>query len=89
MLKKYMNMQLHQLERMNKEVEVRAARVENIEIRNKWLRAQKIKNYPSEYDRIRAHMDNSVLPYVETRKVRNCKAELERLGARAFDTMRN
>ena len=84
-----MNMQLHQLERMNKEVEVRAARVENLEIKNKWLRAQKIKNYQSEYDRIRGHLENSVLPYVETRTVRNRKAVLERLGAQAFDTMRN
>ena len=84
-----MNMQLHQLERMNKEVEVRAARVENLEIKNKWLRAQNIKNYQSEYDRIRGHLENSVLPYVETRTVRNRKAVLERLGAQAFDTMRN
>ena len=84
-----MNMQLHQLEGMNKEVEVRAARVENLEIKNKWLRAQKIKNYQSEYDRIRGHLENSVLPYVQTRTLRDRKAALERLGAQAFDTMRN
>ena len=83
-----MNMQLNQLERYNKEMEVRAARVENLDIRNKWLHAKKVKNYQSEYDRIRGHMENSVLPYQTTAKVKDRKAALERLGARAFDTIR-
>ena len=84
-----MNMQLHQLERYNKEMEVRAARVENLDIGNKWLHAKKVKNYQSEYDRIRGHMDNSIIPYVTIAKVRDRKAALERLGARAFDKMTN
>ena len=83
-----MNMQLHQLERFNKEMEVRAARTENLDLRNKWLQAKKVKNYQSEYDRIRGHMENSVLPYQTTAKVKDRKAALERLGARAFDTIR-
>ena len=88
MLKKHMNMQLHQLERFNREMEVRATRVESLDIRNKWLQAKKIKNYQSEYDRIRGHMENSVLPYQTTAKVKDRKATLEKLGAKAFDTMR-
>ena len=84
-----MNMQLHQLERLNTEIEVRASRAHNLDIRNRWLHAQKVKNYQSEYDRIRAHMNNSVLPYHTTTKVKNRKAALEKLGAQAFDTMRN
>ena len=81
-------MQLHQLERFNRELEVRAARTENQDLRNKWLEAKKVKNYQSEYDRIRGHMENSVLPFHTTAKVKDRKAALERLGAKAFDTMR-
>ena len=84
-----MNMQLHQLDRLNKEIEVRASRTQNLDIRNKWLHAQKVKNYQSEYDRIRSHMNNSVLPYQTTPQVKNRKKALEKLGAQAFDTMRN
>ena len=84
-----MNMQVHQLERLNKDIEVRVNRAQNLYIRNKWLEQKKIKNYQSEYDRIRGHMENSVMPYVTTPQVRNRKKELEKLGAQAFDTMRN
>ena len=89
MLRKHMNMQLHQLERMNKDIEVRVNRAQNLDIRNKWLQQHKIKNYQSEYDRIRGHMANSVLPYETVQKVKNRKKELEKLGAQAFHTMRN
>ena len=33
-------------------------------------------------------MEGSVIPYVTTAKVKNRKKELEKLGAQAFDTMR-
>ena len=81
-------MQLRQLERFNKEMEVRASRTENLDLRNKLLQAKNVKNYQSEYDRIRGHMENSVLPFYTTAKVKDRKAALEKLGARAFDTMR-
>ena len=83
-----MNMQVHQLERLNKDIEVRVNRAQNLYIRNKWLQQKNIKNYQSEYDRIRGHMENSVMPYVTTEKVKNRKKELEKLGAQALDTMR-
>ena len=81
-------MQLHQLERFNKKMEVRAARTENLDLRNKWLQAKKIKNYQSEYDRIRGHMENSVLPFQTTAKVQNRKAALEKLGGKEFDAIK-
>ena len=68
---------------------VRASRTQNLDIRNKWLHAQKVKNYQSEYDRIRSHMNNSVLPYQTTPQVKNRKKALEKLGAQAFNTIRD
>ncbi len=88
MLRKHMNMQVHQLDRLNKDIETRVNRVQNLYIRNKWLQQKNIKNYQSEYDRIRGHMENSVMPYVTTAKVKNRKQELEKLGAQAFNSIR-
>ena len=82
-----MNRQTKNLERMNKEMEVRAGRRANLEIRNKWHQAKNIKNYQSEYDRIRAHMANSVVPYVTKQQLNSRKSVLEKLGAQAFDGM--
>ena len=84
-----MNMQLSQIERINKEIETRHNRTANLNIRNGWLRSQTIKNYQSEYDRIRSHMENSAMPYVLRKTVNSRKAALEKLGAQAFDGMRN
>ena len=88
-LKKYMNMQSHQLERINKEIELRQNRTANLNIRNGWLRAKTIKNYQSEYDRIRSHLADSATPFVLRSTIINRKAALERLGAQAFDGIRN
>ena len=88
MLAKHMRMQLSQLEAMNKEIEVRRTRRSNIDIRNKWQQAKTVKNYQSEYDRIRSHLGNSSLPYVTRSVVINRKKTLEALGAKAFDGIR-
>jgi uncharacterized protein (DUF111 family) len=84
-----MNMQVHPLERLNKDIEVRSARRANLDIRNKWLQAKKINNYQSEYDRIRNHMADSSIPFQTREKVRDRKSFLASLGAQAFDTIRN
>ena len=88
MLAKHMRMQLAQLEAMNKEIEVRHSRHANIDIRNKWMQAKTVKNYQSEYDRIRSRLGNSSMPYVTKTAIMNRKKTLEALGAKAFDVMR-
>ena len=88
MLAKHMRMQLEQLGAMNKEMEVRQARRSNIDIRNKWQQAKNVKNYQSEYDRIRGQLGNSSLPYTTKLVIMNRKKTLEALGAKAFDVMR-
>jgi len=87
MLAKHMKMQLSQLEAMNKEIEVRRTRRSNIDIRNKWQQAKTVKNYQSEYDRIRSHLGNSATPFVTRQTIINRKRVLEALGAKAFDVM--
>ena len=92
-MRKHMNIQISQIERLNKEIETRRNRTANIDIRNGWLRAKTIKNYQSEYDRIRNHMANSIVnsagEWVLRDKLNNRKGALEKLGAQAFSGMRN
>ena len=88
MLAKHMRMQLGQLEAMSREIEVRHARRANIDTRNKWMQAETVKNYQTEYDRIRSHLGNSTMPYVNRGVVMNRKKTLKALGAKAFDVMR-
>ena len=82
-------MQTHQLERMNKEIETRHNRKSNLEIRNGWLRAKTIKNYQSEYDRIRGELGTSMMPHVLVSHMKNRKSALEKLGAQAVNGIRN
>ncbi len=78
-------MQTKQLQFMNEQIEARASRQQNIAIRNKWMQAKTAKNYQTEYDRIRNHLENSILPHETKEKVKNRKRDLEALGARAID----
>ena len=83
-----MNMQLHQVETLNKEIEARHARTSKCQIRNKWQRSQNTKNYQSDYDRIRSHMGNSVRPRETVQRINNRQTVLERLGAQTLNCMK-
>ena len=55
----------------------------NAQFRKDILDRQRVMNYQSEHDRLRAHLENSALPY-QTRTGVNARAEQSKqLGARA------
>ena len=73
---------------MNKQIYVINSRRENIEMRNQWQRAKTIKNYQTEYDRIRNHLANTSMPGATREQALTRKKTLEDLGAKAFDFIR-
>ena len=87
MLKKYTDMQMSQIEAMHIQVEAHRNKQKSIELRNKWMQAKTVKNYQSEYDRIRGHLANSTTPALTRDVVVNRKKTLEALGAKAFDSI--
>jgi hypothetical protein len=87
LLAKHSKMQTKQLQHMNEQIEARVARHQNIVIRNQWMQAKTSKNYQTEYDRIRNHLANNLLPHETKEKVKNRKRDLEALGARAIDNI--
>jgi hypothetical protein len=84
-LARYSKMQTKQLQHLNEQIEARASRQQNIVIRNQWMQAKTSKNYQTEYDRIRSHLENNLIPHATKEKVKNRKRDLEALGARAID----
>ena len=85
MLKKYTNKQIAQLELMNKHIEVISSRRQNIEMRNQWQRAKPFKNYQTEDDHIRNHLNDTSVQGITREQALTRKNTLEDLGARAFD----
>ena len=69
MLKQYSNIQLKQIEEMNKQIEARVSRRHSINLRNEWMHAKTVKNYQSEYDRIRNHLEHSTTPGITREQV--------------------
>ncbi len=88
MLARHVRMQLNQLKGMSREIEVRQAMRANLDIRNKWMQANTVKNYQTEHDRIRKHLNNITMPHTTKAVVLQRKQTLEALGAKAFDVMR-
>ena len=64
-------------------IEARKMQSASAQFRKDILEKQRVMNYQSEYDRLRAHLENSALPY-HTRAEVNTRAEkLKQLGAKA------
>lgn len=61
-MKKYQRMQLDQLEELHKQHQARKARVSSLKFRNDLLKMQDINTQRSEYNRIRAAIENKLIP---------------------------
>jgi hypothetical protein len=46
-----------------------------------------MRNYQSEYDRIRNELSNSALPFKTQENIKKRKVELEKLGAKIYNIM--
>ena len=61
-LARRMKQQTKQLMYLSEKIETRAAILQNIVLRNSWMQAKTSKNYQTEHDRIRSHLQNSLAP---------------------------
>ena len=64
-------------------IEARKMQSANAQFRKDILDRQRVMNYQSEYDRLRAHLENSALPYQTRPGVKARAAKLQQLGAKA------
>ena len=81
----YSKMQLHQLKALNAQIEARLTRTKSVALVNEWRQKQNIRNYTSEYDRIRNELSNSAIPYQTKEGLKKRVIELQKMGAKVYN----
>jgi hypothetical protein len=80
-------MQLSQIKYLNDAADAFQNRSKNNALRKEILEKQRKRNYSSEYERIRSHIDDSATPASTKIHLSARAAHLKSLGAKALDTI--
>jgi hypothetical protein len=80
-------MQLTQVKYLNDMADAFQNRTKSVHLRKEILQKQDQRNYRSEYERIRNHVENSATPSLTQQHIKDRQAHLKKLGARAVDTI--
>ena len=86
-LSHYQQMQLRQVKYLNDMADAFQNRAKSTALRKEILDKQRKRNYQSEYDIIRNHVENWATPSLNTNRLIARTAHLKTLGAKALDTM--
>jgi hypothetical protein len=86
-LNHYQRMQLSQVKYLNDMADTFQNRSTSTALRREILEKQKKRNYQSEHDRIKNHVENSTTPALNKNHMTARVAHLKTLGARALDTI--
>ena len=84
-LNHYQRMQLSQVKYLNDAADAFQNRTKSTSLRREILEKQNKRNYQSEYDRIRFHVENSATPSLTRNHLTTRAAHLNKLGAKAVD----
>ena len=82
-INRFSKMQLNQIQHLHSMIEARQNRAASIAFRKEILEKQKTKAYQSEYNRIRAHLEDSATPHLIRSHVQSRADQLRALVARA------
>ena len=86
-LNHYQRMQLNQVKYLNDMADVFQNRTKSTHLRREILQKQDQRNYRSEYDRIRAHVEDSATGVFNKDHLRAKMAHFKKLGAKAVDSI--
>ena len=86
-LNHYQRMQLSQVKYLNDMADVFQNRSKSTHLRREILQKQEQRNYRSEYDRIRAHVENSASGTITKQHITDRQARLKKLRAMAVDSI--
>ena len=78
-MEKYSKTQISQLKEVNNQLEARLIRTRSVALTNEWKQKQNMRNYQSEYDRIRNELLNSAMPFQTQEGIIKRKAELDKM----------
>ena len=80
-------MQLSQVKYLNDMADAVQNRTQSIALRREILQKQQQRNYQSEYERIRAHVEDSATPALTKDRLKGRVEHLKKLGARAVESI--
>ena len=86
-LNHYQKMQLSQVKYLNDMADAFQNRTKSTALRRDILQKQQQRNYQSEYDRIRAHVEDSATPALNKDHLKGKIARLKALRAKAVDSI--
>jgi hypothetical protein len=86
-LNHYQRMQLSQVKYLNDMADAFQNRTKSTHLRREILQKQEQRNYRSEYERIRGHVEDSATPSLNKDHLRGKMARLKKLGAQAVDSI--
>ena len=80
-------MQLSQVKYLNDMADAFQNKTKSTNLRRGILQKQQQRNYRSEYERIRAHVEDSATPSLNKDHLRGKMAQFKKLGAHAVDSI--
>ncbi len=80
-------MQLNQAKYLNDMAEIFQNRTKSTHMRREILQKQQQRNYQSEYDRLRSHVEGSASGTITKQHVTDRVAHFKKLGAKAVDSI--
>ena len=86
-LNHFRKLQLEQIKHLSDHIDAYRTRAASVALRKEILEKQNVRNYQSEYDRIRAHLEDSAVPYKTKEGLRIRSAHLKALGAKAVGSI--
>jgi hypothetical protein len=86
-LNHYQRMQLNQAKYLNDMAEIFQNRTKSTHMRREILQKQQQRNYQSEYDRLRSHVEGSASGTITKQHVTDRVAHFKKLGAKAVDSI--
>ena len=78
-------MQLNQAKYLNDQAQIFQNRTKSTHLRRQILQNQQSRNYQTEYDRLRHHVEGSASGTITKQHVTDRVAHLKKLGAKAVD----
>ena len=83
----YSKLQLDRVKYLNDMIEARQSKAKSVAFRHEILEKQKMKQYQSDFDRIRAHLEDSAIPFKTRETLKSRTEHLRALGAKAVESI--
>ncbi len=83
----FRKLQLEEIKYLKEHVDAYRSRAASVALRKEILEKQSVRNFQSECDRIRAHLENSATPYKTKEGLQTRAAHLKSLGAIAVGSI--